>query len=52
MAAVAQILIEVDDAGAVAAFRQIGVEGAKIGPSLAPAKPALDNIMRGSSEAR
>jgi hypothetical protein len=52
MAATAQILIEVDDSGAVAALRQINAEGAKIGPSLAPAKPALDGITRGSNEAR
>ena len=52
MAATASILIEVDDSGAVAAFKAINAEGAKMGPALAPVKPALDNITKGSREAR
>jgi len=52
MAAVAQILIEVDDTAAISAFKTIGDVGGKIGPSLQTAKPAMDNLAKSTSEAR
>lgn len=52
MPAVAQIMIEVDDSGAVTAFKAIGDAGAKIGPSIQSAQPALTNLSKGTNDAR
>src|SRR5579859_7345701 len=52
MASTASIVIEVDDSGAISAFRQIGAEGAKIAPSLQPVVPQLERIGHSARQGR
>jgi gas vesicle protein len=52
MAGTATIMIDVDDSGAISSFRQMSSEGAKIGPSLSAAAPALDKVNSSTKQAR
>jgi len=52
MAATAVINIEVDDAGAVAAFQQINAAGAKIAPGLQPVVPQMEKITASTKQGR
>jgi hypothetical protein len=52
MSATAQIVIEVDDTGAVTAFRQLNVEAGKLPPNLQPVPDQLKRITSGTKDAR
>lgn len=52
MASTSQIVIEVDNAGAIQSLQRVNAEAAKIGPGLAQGAPAMDKLTESTKKGR